>query len=150
MLIPPRLQRFPPPPQVVGPVAVTSTLLANGLANIPYFANQTENTASPYSPNQPHDPALQMAYNHAAIQIAFVAGCFYTGIGILRMGAPTLVVGLSVSWRGVGGDVCTFSPMSGISQLPEAKRSRVHCLPQQLALPTCTRLPLARSPPQAG
>ena len=30
-------------------------------------------------PNNPADPGLQTSYNHAAIQVAFLAGVMYTG-----------------------------------------------------------------------
>ena len=65
---------------VVGPVAVTSILLANGLENIfPGNPNAQD-------PNNPVDPELQAQYNKAAVQVAFVAGFFYTAVGILRLG----------------------------------------------------------------
>lgn len=42
---------------------------------------------SPYavqsSPNTPADPVAQMAYNKAAIQVAFLAGLMYTAVGFL-------------------------------------------------------------------
>lgn len=44
-------------------------------------------SANAENPNAPAYPELQMQYNHAAVQVAFVAGCFYTGVGLLRMGA---------------------------------------------------------------
>ncbi len=65
---------------VVGPVAVTSILLANGLEGIfPDNPNSQD-------PNAPVDPALQDKYNQAAIQVAFIAGFFYTAVGVLRLG----------------------------------------------------------------
>ncbi|PRW56212.1 sulfate transporter [Chlorella sorokiniana] len=65
---------------VVGPVAVTSILLANGLQDfMPYLED-------PNTPKTPEEKQIQENYNHAAVQIAFVAGCFYTAIGILRLG----------------------------------------------------------------
>ena len=75
--------------QAVGPVAVTSTLLGNGLSDM-FGGNVNTN------PNQPTDPDLQNTYNHAAVQVAFLAGCFYTGIGILRMGWLTSLLSHSV------------------------------------------------------
>ncbi|GAB4822844.1 hypothetical protein N2152v2_009890 [Parachlorella kessleri] len=62
----------------VGPVAVTSMLLGNGLDRMFDFVNQ--------NPNQPTDPAAQEEYNRAAVQIAFIAGLMYTGVGLLRLG----------------------------------------------------------------
>lgn len=64
-------------PQVVGPVAVTSILLGNGLSD--FMPTEAD-------PNNPVDPQVQENYNHAAIQIAFIAGCFYTAFGVFRMG----------------------------------------------------------------
>lgn len=49
--------------QAVGPVAVTSTLLGNGLSD---FIGSNEN------PNDPADPELQEQYNHAAVQVGAV------------------------------------------------------------------------------
>ncbi|KAL4859014.1 Proton/sulfate cotransporter 2 [Chlorella vulgaris] len=62
---------------VVGPVAVTSILLGNGLSD--FMPTEAD-------PNNPVDPQVQENYNHAAIQIAFIAGCFYTAFGLFRMG----------------------------------------------------------------
>jgi sulfate transporter 4 len=62
---------------VVGPVAVTSTLLGNGLSD---FMPTNDD------PNKPDDPEAQMNYNHAAIQVAFIAGCLYFAFGLFRMG----------------------------------------------------------------
>lgn len=65
---------------VVGPVAVTSILLANGLENVfPGNPNSQD-------PNNPVDAALQDQYNRSAVQVAFIAGFFYTAIGVLRLG----------------------------------------------------------------
>jgi sulfate transporter 4 len=66
---------------VVGPVAVTSLLLGSGLSNI--FGNFQIN---PSDPGDALQQALQTEYNHAAIQVAFLAGLGYTLIGFLRMG----------------------------------------------------------------
>eukprot|EP00667_Euglena_gracilis_P003201 EG_transcript_3207 len=64
----------------VGPVAVTSMVLGSGLPD----------TISPYAvqsnPNNPADPKAQMQYNYAAIQVAFLAGIMYTGVGLLNLG----------------------------------------------------------------
>ncbi len=40
----------------------------------------------PNNPKTPEEKQIQENYNHAAVQIAFVAGCFYTAIGVLRLG----------------------------------------------------------------
>ncbi|KAL6784552.1 SULTR1A [Auxenochlorella protothecoides x Auxenochlorella symbiontica] len=62
----------------VGPVAVTSTLLGNGLEKI--FGSLSTD------PNNPEDPALQANINSAAIEVAFLAGVMYTGIALLNLG----------------------------------------------------------------
>lgn len=41
---------------------------------------------NPNAPATPEMEELQNRYNRAAIQVAFVAGCLYTGVGLLRMG----------------------------------------------------------------
>lgn len=48
--------------QVVGPVALVSLLLNDGLVKLLPGSDVNDN------PNQPADPAMQEAYNHAAIQ----------------------------------------------------------------------------------
>lgn len=47
--------------QAVGPVAVTSLLLGDGLPRVVRLPEQI-------NPNNPSDPAVQMRYNHTAIQ----------------------------------------------------------------------------------
>lgn len=49
--------------QAVGPVALVSLLLNNGLTKIIPAAEINTN------PNHPVDPAVQIQYNHAAIQV---------------------------------------------------------------------------------
>lgn len=61
----------------VGPVAVTSLLLGNGL-NSMYGSNP--------NPNNPIDPALQVTLNMAAIQVCVLAGVLYTAVGLFRCG----------------------------------------------------------------
>ena len=58
-------------------MAVTSILLGNGLSGF---------MPSEEDPNNPVDAQVQENYNHAAIQIAFIAGCFYFAFGLFRMG----------------------------------------------------------------
>jgi sulfate transporter 4 len=41
---------------------------------------------SPAASPAPACPQAQDDYNRAAIQIAFVAGCFYFAVGLLRLG----------------------------------------------------------------
>ena len=49
--------------QAVGPVALVSLLLSNGLTKVIPAAEVNTN------PNHPADPLVQMQYNHAAIQV---------------------------------------------------------------------------------
>ena len=53
--------------QAVGPVAVTSLLLGNGLGD-------TIDAPIQSNPNNPVNQRAQDEYNHAAIQVAFIAG----------------------------------------------------------------------------
>ena len=52
--------------QAVGPVALVSLLLSDGLTKLLPAAEVNTN------PNHPADPATQLLYNHAAIQVLFV------------------------------------------------------------------------------
>lgn len=49
--------------QAVGPVALVSLLLSEGLTKVIPGAEVNTN------PNRPADPAVQKQYNHAAIQV---------------------------------------------------------------------------------
>ena len=73
--------------QAVGPVALVSLLLNDGLVRVLPGSDINDN------PNQPADPALQEAYNHAAVQ-ARAPGPLCVG----RFLAPACYV------RTVGGD----------------------------------------------
>jgi len=83
----------------VGPVAVTSILLGNGLESLfgissPCYSDTGEATSSnatTTSTNTTGDVLTDgMAtcddFSRAAIQVAFIAGLFYTGIGLLGLG----------------------------------------------------------------
>lgn len=65
----------------VGPVAVTSLLLGSGLTSI-----LGEFSINPSNPNDAYEAALQERFNHAAIQVSFLAGCLYTAVGLFRLG----------------------------------------------------------------
>ncbi|PRW44455.1 sulfate transporter isoform B [Chlorella sorokiniana] len=96
----------------VGPVAVTSILLGNGLANV--FSDRKDQVEeNMQDPNKPPFPDLQMQYNHAAVQVAFVAGCFYTGVGLLRMGWVTNFL----SHAQVSGFMTGAAILIGLSQV---------------------------------
>eukprot|EP00887_Chlorella_sp_A99_P004954 scaffold4.g4954.t1 len=84
----------------VGPVAVTSALLGNGLQGIFPAAQQIADPNNPGASGnasipagEPGSPAyyiqVQEDYNQAAIQIAFVAGFFYFAVGLFRLGFLT-------------------------------------------------------------
>ena len=64
----------------VGPVAVTSLLIASNLQGLIPCAQSITN------PNQPSNVACQAQYNQAAVQLAFIVACLYTGVGVLRLG----------------------------------------------------------------
>eukprot|EP00775_Hariotina_reticulata_P008330 gene8330-8515_t len=65
----------------VGPVAVTSLLIGNGVKDMLPGAENIEN------PNTPGDLAdIQAQFNHKVIQLAFLVACMYTGVGVLRLG----------------------------------------------------------------
>jgi hypothetical protein len=81
----------------VGPVAVTSILLGNGLEGF-----MTTND----DPNAPTDPQAQMRYNHAAVQVGAVAAhAASTGRAWQWQSIPT------VQWVGC----CTVAPLCGQS-----------------------------------
>lgn len=82
----------------VGPVAVTSILLGNGLSQMfntngesPCIPGTTSSCSSP-SPTGPPSPPPGDSfpscydYQRAAVQVAFIASLFKTGIGLLHMG----------------------------------------------------------------
>ncbi|DBA70951.1 TPA: hypothetical protein ACH3X2_011394 [Trebouxia sp. C0005] len=77
------------PQLAVGPVAVTSLLLGSGLKDTITSAVQAD-------PNNPTDPAAQMEYNMAAIQVALLAGSLYTAVGLLKLGWITNFLSHSV------------------------------------------------------
>jgi len=63
----------------IGPVAVTSTLLGNGLTNL------IPDAADIFDHNAPDDP-VQIQYNQYATQVAFLVAVMYTAVGIFRLG----------------------------------------------------------------
>ncbi|KDD75929.1 sulfate transporter, partial [Helicosporidium sp. ATCC 50920] len=66
----------------VGPVAVTSILLGNSIPGIMSELGLPVNA----NPNSPDDPEAQAVYDRVVIQVAFLAGCIYTLVGLLRLG----------------------------------------------------------------
>lgn len=74
----------------VGPVAVTSVLLGNGLESLFNSGGYNPCTAAPgTSPPPPPVNGTAVAcsdYEKAAVQVAFIAGLMYTAVGLLGLG----------------------------------------------------------------
>ena len=64
-------------------------------------------------PNKPSDPAGQDKYNRAAIQVAFLAGVFYTLVGVLRLGFFTNFLSHSV----ISGFMTGAATLIGLTQM---------------------------------
>ncbi|KAL3138605.1 hypothetical protein ABBQ32_006371 [Trebouxia sp. C0010 RCD-2024] len=94
------------PQLAVGPVAVTSLLLGTGLKDLISSEVQSD-------PNNPANPQAQMEYNMAAIQVALLAGCMYTAVGLLRLGWITNFLSHSV----ICGFMTGASVIIGLSQV---------------------------------
>ncbi|KAL0048646.1 hypothetical protein WJX82_007650 [Trebouxia sp. C0006] len=71
------------PHLAVGPVALVSLLLSEGLTKVIPGAEVNAN------PNRPADPAVQKQYNHAAIQVSLLVSIIYLVLGFLRLGFVT-------------------------------------------------------------
>ncbi|KAL3141752.1 hypothetical protein ABBQ32_004432 [Trebouxia sp. C0010 RCD-2024] len=71
------------PQLAVGPVALVSLLLSEGLTKAIPSAEVNAN------PNQPADPQVQQSYNHAAIQVSLLVSMIYLVLGFLRFGFVT-------------------------------------------------------------
>jgi sulfate transporter 4 len=86
----------------VGPVAVTSILLGNGLSAMFGTGGSSPCIVTAGAPPPPPPvggavpPASCDDYTKAAIQVAFLAGVMVTGVGLLRMGWITYFLGASV------------------------------------------------------
>lgn len=97
--------------KAVGPVAVTSMIIGSSLPGIvsrehPGFRFQSD-------PNKPTDAAGQDRYNRAAIQVAFLAGVFYTLVGVLRLGFFTNFLSHSV----ISGFMTGAATLIGLTQM---------------------------------
>ena len=64
-------------------------------------------------PNKPTDAAGQDRYNRAAIQVAFLAGVFYTLVGVLRLGFFTNFLSHSV----ISGFMTGAATLIGLTQM---------------------------------
>ena len=64
-------------------------------------------------PNKPSDVRGQDAYNRAAIQVAFLAGVFYTLVGVLRLGFFTNFLSHSV----ISGFMTGAATLIGLTQM---------------------------------
>lgn len=103
----------------VGPVAVTSLLLGSGLPGVSNFHQPSQvidpsGTVVAYSASSPGIYAEdQLRYDHAASQVAIVAGIIYTAIGLLRLGWLTHYLSHAV----VSGFMTGASITIGMSQV---------------------------------
>lgn len=93
----------------VGPVAVTSLLIGDKLPDVIPGSRSITNHNQPSAADQP----IQDAYNHAAIQLSFLVACFYTGVGVLRLGFLTNFLSKSV----IGGFTSGAAIIIGLSQV---------------------------------
>ena len=66
----------------VGPVAVTSLLIGDGIKDLVPGSELIENPSQP----TPEQADIQTLYNTKVIQLAFIVACLYTGVGLLRLG----------------------------------------------------------------
>ena len=64
-------------------------------------------------PNKPSDPAGQDQYNRSTIQVAFLAGVFYSLVGVLRLGFFTNFLSHSV----ISGFMTGAATLIGLTQL---------------------------------
>ncbi|MEW5297662.1 MAG: hypothetical protein WDW36_000857 [Sanguina aurantia] len=92
----------------VGPVAVTSLLIASKLKQIVPGSSSITNPNSP----DPDQVSIQDDYNHKAIQLAFLVSVMYTIIGVLRLGFLTNFLSHSV----IGGFTSGAAIIIGLSQ----------------------------------
>ena len=81
------------PHLAVGPVAIVSLLLAEGLG---HMYPDVRGLADPNDPSTPAQQAAQARYNIAAIQISMLVGAMELGLGLLRMGFITNFLSHSV------------------------------------------------------
>lgn len=88
----------------VGPVAVTSLLLGNGLNSI-YGSNT--------NPNNPKNVELQQTLNESAIQVCLLAGIMYTLIGMLGLSW----IGNFLSHSVVSGFMSGAAMLIGLTQV---------------------------------
>eukprot|EP00195_Chlamydomonas_chlamydogama_P003258 CAMPEP_0202921966 /NCGR_PEP_ID=MMETSP1392-20130828/77673_1 /ASSEMBLY_ACC=CAM_ASM_000868 /TAXON_ID=225041 /ORGANISM="Chlamydomonas chlamydogama, Strain SAG 11-48b" /LENGTH=735 /DNA_ID=CAMNT_0049615567 /DNA_START=253 /DNA_END=2460 /DNA_ORIENTATION=- len=94
----------------VGPVAVTSLLIA---ANLKPLVPCINDIVNPNSITDPVQQACQDQYNRASIQLAFIVACLYTGVGVLRLGWVTKFLSHAV----IGGFTTGAAITIGLSQV---------------------------------
>lgn len=112
----------------VGPVAVTSILLGNGMPAIMDSLGLPLND----NPSNPDHPEAQATYDRIVVQIAFLAGCFYTGIGLLRLGWITNFLSHSVISGFMTGASVQIA-MSQVKYILGIKVGRSNPISQQLS-----------------
>ena len=98
------------PHLAVGPVAIVSLLLAEGLG---HMYPEVRGIADPNAPGTPALEAAQTKYNTAAIQASMLVGAMELGLGLLRMGFITNFLSHSVILGFTHGSAILI----GVSQL---------------------------------
>eukprot|EP00879_Flechtneria_rotunda_P022739 GHRR01024015.1.p1 GENE.GHRR01024015.1~~GHRR01024015.1.p1 ORF type:complete len:617 (+),score=164.97 GHRR01024015.1:919-2769(+) len=111
----------------VGPVAVTSLLIGNGIRDMIPGSELIDNPNAP----SPEHAALQELYNHKVIQIAFIVACMYTGVGLLRLGFIVRFLSHSVI-TGFTSGAAIIIGMSQVRYILGYKVPRVDTLYEQI------------------
>ncbi|KAF8066266.1 SULTR2 [Scenedesmus sp. PABB004] len=93
----------------VGPVAVTSLLIASSLKVVVPGAADITNPNNP----PPDLVGVQAEYNRLTIQLSFLVACMYTAVGVLNLGFLTNFLSHSV----IGGFTSGAAVIIGMSQL---------------------------------
>ena len=94
--------------QAIGPVAITSLLLMNGVGGLVPAADVN------VDPNNPADPAAQRLYNDVALQVSLLVGAMTGALGLLRLGFLTNFLSRSV----ISGFTTGAAIVIGVSQVP--------------------------------
>ena len=121
----------------VGPVAVTSLLLA---ANLGSLIPCSQGITNPNSPGTPELVSCQAQYNHVAIQLTFIVACIYTSLGVLRMGWITKFLSHAVIGGFTTGAAITIG-MGQVDSLLSITEWGVGMVALPLHTQTCKRTP---------
>ncbi|KAK9814415.1 hypothetical protein WJX72_005609 [[Myrmecia] bisecta] len=113
----------------VGPVALVSLLLSEGLHHIVPAADAITN------PNLPEDPAAQRAYNHAAIQVSLLVAVIYLLLGAARLGFLTDLLSRPIisSFLTAGAVIISLSQVKYLVGYEIPHENRVHLMLYHLA-----------------